>query len=282
MCKIPLSMILALSVIAVTAEAHAQNPDAKKPIEVIAQESLEWFRNDNYFIAKKDVRATQGETTLHAATLTAKYAETEKSNIDIHTIIAEDNVKIIAQDNQVFGDYAIYDVKKGYAKMTGNNLKLVSEDQTVTANDRFEYWLNNGRLEAHGNAVAIREGDKLQSDKMIATFTERGGKRALKTLEAIGNVVITTPDEVLKGERAIYNANTDIAELKDNVFITRGPNTLQGARAQVNLATNVSKMFGGASASTTSSTTTTTTEEGTGRVRAVFYPESQDTNNQTE
>ncbi|MBI1301644.1 MAG: ostA-like family protein [Alphaproteobacteria bacterium] len=276
MRKIRLNIMFLIVAIAVAPKIYAQNPDAKKPIEVTAQESLEWFRNDHYFVAKKDVRASQGETTLHAATLTAKYAETETSNIDIHTITAEENVRIIAQDSQVFGDYAIYDVKKGYAKMTGSDLKLISEDQTVTANNRFEYWVNDGRLEAHGNAVAVREGDKLTSDQMIATFTERDGKRTLKTLEAIGNVVITTPDEVLKGERAIYNANTDIAELKDNVFITRGPNTLQGARAQVNLATNVSKMFGGTSASVSPSATT---ESGTGRVRAVFYPESKEDGN---
>ncbi len=84
----------------------------------------------------------------------------------------------------------------------------------------------------------------------------------LKTLEAIGNVVITTETEVLRGERGVYNAATNVAELHENVKITRGPNVLEGTKAQVDLDTNISKIFGGA--------------QNGGQVRGVFYPGSED------
>jgi lipopolysaccharide export system protein LptA len=73
-------------------------------------------------------------------------------------------------------------------------------------------------------------------------------------------VKITTPTEVLTGDYGIYKAETNTAEVKGNVKIVRGPNTLEGDRAQVDLNTNVSSMFGG---------------EGTGRVKAVFFPGSE-------
>ncbi|MGH1404720.1 MAG: LptA/OstA family protein [Alphaproteobacteria bacterium] len=242
------------------------NPDSDKPLEIVADEALEWHRNDLYFKAKKNVVAEQGSTTLKADLLTALYRNGEGGGIDIYRIQVDGHVKIIAQQNTAYGDNAVYDLDKGYAVLTGKNLRLLSEEQTVTARDKFQYWVTEGRLEAHGDAVAVRLGDKIEADKMIAVFTQnKSGKRVLKTLEAIGDVVITTPSEVLTGNRAMYRAESDQAELVENVTIRRGPNILQGSHAKVNLKTNVSKLFGGSASG----------EEG-GRVRGVFYPGSEE------
>lgn len=246
----------------VHAQGASSNPDQNKPLEITADESLEWHRNDLFFKAKKNVRASQGGTTLISDVLVAKYRESKTSNIDIHTIQATGRVQIISTQSKAYGDKAVYSVDKAYAVMTGKNLRLVSDDQTVRARDKFQYWVNQGKLEAIGKAVAVREGDKLEADKLIAIFDEKNGKRTLKTLEAIGNVVITTPTEVLTGEKAIYQAKTDIAEISENVKITRGLNTLEGAKAQVNLKTNISKIFG-------------SKESGGGRVKGVFFPGTQ-------
>ena len=239
----------------------ALNPDRNEPLEITADDSLEWHRTELYFKARKNVHAVQGGTTLISDMLTAKYRDGGEG-MDIHTLQADGHVKIISAQSKAYGDHATYQVDKGYAIMTGRNLRLISDGQTVTARDKFQYWVNSGRLEAIGHAVAVRLGDRLEADKLIATFTEdKAGKRTLKTLEAIGNVVITTPTEILTGELAIYQAATNIAEIHNNVKIMRGPNVLEGDRAQVNLDTNVSKIFGGTGES--------------GRVRGVFYPGSE-------
>ncbi len=238
------------------------NPDSKKPLEITADGTLEWHRNDLYFKAKNNVKAQQGGTTLLSDVLVAKYRDSKNGSMDIHTIKANGHVKIVSAKSTAYGDNAVYNLDKGYAVMTGRNLRLVSEDQTVRAHDKFQYWVNEGRLVALGNAVAVRDGDKLEADKIIAIFMQdKKGKRVLKTLEALGNVVITTPDEVLTGARAIYKSDTNIAELHDGVKITRGLNVLEGAHAQVDLGTNISKIFGGSA-------------ETGGRVRGVFYPGS--------
>ncbi|PCI54878.1 MAG: ostA-like family protein [Alphaproteobacteria bacterium] len=237
------------------------NPDRNEPLEITADDSLEWHRTKLYFKARKNVRAVQGGTTLISDMLTARYREGGEG-MDIHTLQADGHVQIISAQSKAYGDHATYKVDKGYAVMTGQNLRLISDGQSVTARDKFQYWVNSGRLEAIGHAVAVRLGDKLEADKLIATFTEdKTGKRTLKTLEAIGHVVITTPTEILTGELAIYQAATNIAEIHNNVKIMRGPNVLQGDRAQVNLETNVSKIFGGTGEN--------------GRVRGVFYPGSE-------
>ena len=262
--------LLAIFLMFMPVAAYAQsvgNPDSKEPLEITADESLEWHRNELYFRAKKNVKAKQGDTTLLSQVLTAEYREGAQGGMQIHTILAEGAVEILSADSKAYGDSATYDIDEGYAVMRGNDLRLVSQDQTVTANDKFEYWVAQGKLEAVGRAVAVREGDKLEADRLIASFVEnKAGQRKLKTLEALGNVVITTPDEVLRGNRGLYKADTSIAELYDNVKITRGPNVLTGTKADVNLKTNVSRILGGG---------VTTSGTGSGRVRAVFYPGSE-------
>ncbi len=246
--------------------ALAQNPDSNKPLEITADDSLEWHRNELYFKAKKNVRASQGQTTLISDVITAKYRDNKDGGMKIYMIQANGNVEIISQQSKAYGDKATYDIDKGYAVMTGNNLRLISDDQNVTARDKFKYWVSAQKLEAIGAAKAVRLGDTLEADKIIAIFTkDTQGKQSLKTLEAIGNVVITTPEEVLTGEKATYDSKTNIAQLHENVKITRGPNIIEGVRAQVNLETNISKIFG---------------DNGNdggkkSRVRGIFYPKSQ-------
>lgn len=253
--------------IGICAVAHAQeiNPDAKQPLEITADESLEWHRNEQFFMARKNVKAVQGETTLKSALLTAKYREGKEGGMKIHTIIAEGAVEIISTQNKAYGERATYDVDKGYAVMTGKNLRVVSPDQTVTAQKKMEYWSADGKLQAVGRAKAVREGDEIVADVLIAEFAQgKDKKRTLKTLRAKGNVVITTPTEVLTGDEGVYQSDTNLAELTGNVKITRGQNVLEGEKAEVDLNTNISKMFG------------SITQEGGGRVRGIFYPGSEE------
>ena len=245
----------------IAAPVFAQT-NSNQPLEITADNTLEWRRNDKKFVATGNVAATQGNATIRAQTLTADYGETKSSSFDIHKLTADGNVRIESQASTATGDKAVYDVPAGVAVMTGGDLRLTSPDQTVTAKDSFEYRVNEGTLFARGNVIALRGKDKIAADTMSAAFNDdkKTGKRTLRRLEATGNVIITTPTEVLSGARGVYDAVTNIATITGNVKITRGPNVLEGDKAEVNLTTNVSTMQGSPAAG--------------GRVRGVFYPDS--------
>lgn len=247
--------------------ASPSSTNANEPIEITADGSLEWHRNDSSFIATKNALAKQGDVSLAAEKLIADYKDGNGSKFEIWRVRANESVRIQSRDTQAFGDQANYDISTGYAELTGNDLKLVSPDQTVTARDKFEYWTNEGRLVAIGDASLTRVNEKgetntLKADTLTAFMKDNAqGKRVLDRLEATGNVVIITPTETLSGQKGIYNASTNMAEITGNVQIKRGPNILEGTKADVNLTTNVSRMFGGGNAKT--------------RVRGVFYPNSE-------
>ncbi|MCL4678380.1 MAG: ostA-like family protein [Alphaproteobacteria bacterium] len=262
--KVWITLAFAALMITTLPSVYAQgNPEAGKKLEITADGGLEWHRNEQYFRATKNVRAAQGGTVLNSAILTARYKEGPEGDMKIYEVEATGSVQIVSAESKAYGERAVYDIDKGLAVMTGKGLKLITRDHTVTAQERFEYWTTQGRLRAVGRAVAVQAEDRIEADELSAVFTEdKDGKRVLKTLEATGNVVITTPTEVLTGDKGVYTAETNIAELTGKVKIKRGPNELEGEKATVNLNTNVSSVTGGV-------------EGQSGRVRAVFFPGSE-------
>lgn len=239
-----------------------------KPVEITADGTLEWKRNDKIFVAKDNAVAEQGDVSISAALLTANYRENEGSGMEIWKVTASDNVVIRSKENDAYGEKAVYDLDKGFAVMNGNNLRMVSPDQIVTARDSFEYWVADGRLVALGAAKVKRKNTKggydiLEANKITAILKENDeGERVLHNLEAIGNVIITTTNETITGTYGIYRADTNKAELTGSVTIRRGPNILEGEKAEVDLNTNTSRMFGD--------------QKNGGRVRGVFYPGSEE------
>jgi lipopolysaccharide export system protein LptA len=261
---------LCILLLAPAANLRAQTAQTSKnaqPLEITADGTLEWNRAEKLFIAKKNAMAIQGPTSIKAETLSAYYRETERTNMDIRQVLAEGSVVIRSQENTAYGDKADYDLDKGLAVMTGDQLKMTGPGQVVTARDRFEYHVTEGRLIAEGQAKVVRtdaqgQSDTLEADTVTAKFKgDKTGQRALETLEAKGHVVITTPTEIVTGAYGIYSADTNIARLTGGVSIRRGPNILEGDEAQVDLNTNTSRIFA--------------SQTGGERVRGIFYPGSE-------
>lgn len=259
-----------LLVLLFATDIQAQNnavSNSEKPLEVTADGTLEWHRNEKKFIARKNALAKQGDVSIAAELLTAKYTESDEQNIKISRVDAKNNVIIKSQETDAYGDDGFYDLDKGYAELTGNDLKMVSTDQVVTARDRFEYWAIEGRLIAVGSAQITRRNEQgeintLEADTITAYMkNNEKGERVLDRLVAENNVIITTPIEVLTGNNGVYEAATNQAEITGNVKITRGPNILEGAKATVDMNTSVSRMFGSGGAR--------------GRVKGVFIPGSE-------
>jgi lipopolysaccharide export system protein LptA len=251
----------------ITAPVSTPKPETKntsnEPLQITADEALEWRRNDKSLIARGNAVAKKGDASVSASTLTARYDEKkEGGGMKISNITAEGNVVIKSNESEARGSKAVYDLDKGYAVMTGGNLKMTAQDQIVTAREKFEYDVRAGKLIATGRAKVTRGQDTLEADTISAVMKDDArGQRKLETAEAKGNVVITTPFEKITGQYGIYRADTNKAEMKGGIKIIRGPNVLEGERAEVDLTTNTSVIFGNPGSQK--------------RVTGIFYPDSK-------
>lgn len=248
--------------------------NSDNPIQVYADNGIEWDRNQRQYIARGNAKAIQGTTTVYGDTLIAYYEDIGGGNTQVYRLDALGNVRILSPNETAFGKKAVYDVREGVLVMTGDNLKLVTPTETITSRDSLEYYEQKSMAVARGNAVSrpTPKGTTSGSDNVAAvgsntertvrgdvltahfrdTEGEGGGqedsKQSIERMEAFGNVVVDRPGEISKGARGAYFPDRNVAHLWDKVRITRGDNQLNGEFAEVNFQTGVSRILSGASA----------------------------------
>jgi len=220
------------------------------PLEIFAEQGIEWHRDQNVYIARGNARAISGDTELRANELRAYYSGSNDGSGEIQRVEAIGGVVITSANGKVYGDRGVYDVPGKVMVLTGNNLKLVTEHDTVTARDSLEYWEGKDLAVARGDAEAKRVDPKdgkvniIKAEVMTANFYEVGGKKDLRVVDAYQEVEIMTPCEYAIGDRARYLVPEQVAILTGNVKITRGNNQLNGDEAEVNLVTGISTLKG--------------------------------------
>jgi lipopolysaccharide export system protein LptA len=258
--------ILSLSVFPALAQGfNFASQNTKAPIEVYADNGIEWVQDKKSFVAKGNARAARGDVVVRADTLTAHYRDKKEGGTELYKLEANGNVRITSPDSTVYGEYGVYDIDSASLILKGKNLKLNTANDEVTASDSLEYWEGKKQAIAKGNAVAGREGRRIRADVITSILApDANGKMAMKQANANGNVKIATTNEIAYGDAGTYIIDTGIATLRGNVRVERNQNQLNGAYAEVNLKTGVSRLF--------STPPGTTAAEGQ-RVRGVFMPE---------
>ncbi|MFC4351047.1 LptA/OstA family protein [Fodinicurvata halophila] len=249
--------LMAFSSLSIAQEMSVQQGDST--IEVQASEGIEWHRDRQVYIAIGDAVAVRDDLTVYADRLLAHY-RSEEDREDIYKVEAVGQVRIVTENGEeIFGDHAIYFLEEGSLEVTGDDLRYVSAEETVTARDSLEYEENAdgpGPIAiARGNAFVDRaNGDQIRGDVITAYFedtangeTENGdsenGGSEMQEAEAVGNVEVENDTVFASGEQGVYYAHNETATLEGNVKVTRGNNQLNGDRAEINMRTGVSRLL---------------------------------------
>jgi len=245
--KLVLAILAAVQIYLWTNNGFAQSLNlgaaGDDPVEIFADNGIEWQQESLVFVARGNARAVRSEVTVHGDELRAYYREKEGGGTDIWRLDALGQVRIIGTDGKAFGEKAVYDVDNGILVLNGGDLKLVTPTDLITAEKQIEYWEKKQMAVARGNAVAVREAKRLHADVLAAYFREdKKGESKVYRVEAFDNVRVATESEVATSERGVYNVESGIATLIGSVKIIRGPNVLKGCRAEINLNTGISTL----------------------------------------
>lgn len=260
-----ISLLLILVLLVGFTSANVLAAD-KKPIEITADQTLEWLQNKKQYIANGNVIVEQGAMKVQADRIVADYRakdENAQKGTDIWQLTATGNVVLSDEGRVLKGEKAVYNLDTGFMEIEGENLSLKTDDTQITAREKMTYDSAKNVAQAIGDAHVKRAPDDLTA-KIITAYLKKdeNGKLALKSAKAQHNVKIVTPDEILKGNKGVYDLENQKADIQGNVEIIRGPNSLKGERATLNLKTSVSKMYAAKNSNK--------------RVKAVFYPGSGD------
>jgi lipopolysaccharide export system protein LptA len=218
--------------------------DSNAPMEIQAEEGIEWIEEKKVYIARGKAQATRGELIVNADVLTAHYRPTEEGGTDIWRLDADGTVKIRNPSSVTYADRGVFDITKGILVLTGRHLRMETGNNTVTARDSLEYWQLKNMAVARGSAHVVSKDRQMDADILIAYFHEVPEKgMELQRIEAFDNVKIKTSTETATSERGIYDMITGIVSIFGSVKIFRGNDQLTGEYGEVNLETGISRLL---------------------------------------
>ncbi len=264
-CRLRLLWVLTAALLLFSGSAFAAGevtaaPASSDDIEVTADKSLEWYEDQNIYVARGNAKAVRGDLSVTADLLTAhkreKPQEGEKGATgDIDRLTAEGNVVITKGQARIIADRAVNDMDRHVMIASGGNLRYENGGQVVTAKKSLEYWDRKKMAVARGNARAIKGDRRIFGDVLTAEFTSVDGKDELSKLTAIGKVTVMTKSDVVRGDKGVYDAARDVAIITGNVSVTRADGMqLTGDVGEADFASNQSRL----------------TNQGSGRVRALL------------
>jgi lipopolysaccharide export system protein LptA len=224
-----------------------------KPIEISADNGIEWKRDARTYTARGNALALQGDTSIAADTLIAYLDDQD----ELTRWEAFGNVKVQTKQSTSYGDHAEYQESSRALVMTGKNLKVVTDTETVTARDQLEYWRDRDALVAKGDVVIVRKETTIHADKAVGYFRDNaaggntvttganddGGSSDLSQLDAEGHVRVDRKDQISFSDKLAYNPDTEIAVLTGNVKILSKDNTYTGGRAELDMKNDISRLL---------------------------------------
>ena len=117
-----------------------------------------------------------------------------------------------------------------------------------------------------GGAEALQETSRLRANELKIIYAPAppgGGKNGcssdLLRMEATGSVFYVTPEQRVRGDKAVYDAKTQTLTVTGSVAASRGQDVMKGERLVVNTVSGDARMEGGG-------------ERSGRRVRTVIYP----------
>jgi lipopolysaccharide export system protein LptA len=249
------------------------NGNSNRPVNIEAEDGIEWQQNNKVYIARGNAKATRGDDSVTADTLYAYYRDAQQpaestgssqlrggaspparpfdnGSTQIYRIEAEGHVVFATPSQTAYGDHAVYDVDQAVLVVTGKNLKIVTPQDVVTARDSFEWYDQKQIGVARGNATAVRQGPEAKSirgDVLTAELARQGTQpnqsAKISKVNAQGHVVLVSADQIARGDAGVYNLETGIATLRGHVTLTRGENELRGQYAVVDTNTNIARLL---------------------------------------
>lgn len=135
---------------------------------------------------------------------------------------------------------------------TAQTRQPVSNQAIAVGADNASY--ENAGFSLRGRAEVTQGTNRLRANAIEGTGSDGGISR----ITASGDVYYVTPNETMRGDRAVYTDASKTIVVTGDVILTQGRNVLTGSRLTYNIDTGEAQMAGGGS---------------NNRVQGVFYPQ---------
>ena len=213
-------------------------------LTVEADESIEWFEKEKYYLARGNVVLEKDGLILRANFVKAMYLDENGENV-LTKITAKKNVFLSKGKAKASGEFMTYDLKTKIVVMTGQFQTFSSPSGYIESKKMIQFNDFNNKAEASGEVkIILPNKTKIFGDNIKADFT--GKDKSLTKATAKGNVIIenTEKGQKSKADLGIYNSSDSIIKLRGNVVIINKKSTIKGSRGTTNIKSGISNLIG--------------------------------------
>lgn len=245
--------------LATNPQTQAPAPLAKKPLEdleINADSGVTCNKEGTHCKASGHIHVKQGAWEMTCHHLDVTFSRTDHGMQEVNEIQAREQVHITQKD-------AGYDIKAGRALYNHSNQTLDLYERPVLTQKGNDFEIMNSShvqvLYAQGQAIAkgrptVKKNDKLlQADVLTMHFTP-GQKIShdgtpsrsatnFDSLDAEGDVILSTTTDIATGDKGHYVHETQQGELLGNVVLAQCDKAIQGNHATFDMQTGQAQML---------------------------------------
>lgn len=135
-----------------------------------------------------------------------------------------------------------YDKNKALLVLLGKT-EIITEKGVLKSEKETHIFQNENKVISIGNASVKQQNNSLYADRIINYFSSGNKKTLLKT-EAEGNVKVVAPKGSAYAKKALYKADSQVAELFGGVIIKTEKGIAKSNRAVYNATENTVDLYG--------------------------------------
>ena len=203
--------------------------------EITAEEGMEVYQNEKYYLLKKNVEIDSDNFILTAQQVKAYF---NKDLYDITKIYSKGNVVFESENGlKVLGNEINHNIIDEIIKVTGKNSFLQNNEFTMISDGLIN--INNiaGEFKLNGsNSKLTTKEIIITGDDIRGKYINIDGENVVEKLfvDDETQININTETSNMFAKKAIYNKQENIIELFENVIIIRNNENITGDYAKMN------------------------------------------------
>ena len=204
--------------------------------EITADDGIEVFQSDKYYLLKKNVKINSNNFMLMGDNVKV-YFKNDLYDIlridasgEVKLDSAQHNIKTRSESLSLKIDSEEILLSGTKSKLTSTNIEMLSDGFIKLDNKNGDFHLSGPNSKLKNDEITI------SSESIVGNFIQSNGINEIEYLETDNQDfgLILTEDTELYSKKAIYRKKTSIIEVIENVKIIKGSETIMGDYGELN------------------------------------------------
>ena len=212
--------------------------------EITAEEGIEVFQEDKYYLLKKNVKIESDKFVLLGDEIKIFF---NKDLYDIQLINAFGNVSLISDQFNVSaeGNKLFFQIENEEIIIEGKSSKLITDEIKMFSNGKIQVINLNGNFNLIGpNSILKSQDILIEGSKIDGTFSSINNSKEIIILNVYDQDIayIKSDNTEMFAKNIKYNKELSLIELEEDVKIIRGGEVIMGDYGTLDTKTNSYKI----------------------------------------